>query len=164
VQVSVISVGRPRGAWRELIEAYDGRASRYWKLVRYEVKEESGRRPVADVLREEGERIMGRVPAGAGVVALTRTGEMWSSEALADHLRALMTEGHAGPAFLIGGAHGLASAVLSSGRQLSLSPLTLPHEMALALLLEQLYRAGTILRGEPYHKAGDVNDPRRAGR
>ena len=59
----------------------------------------------------------------------------------------------AGVAFVIGGAFGLGDAVLSrSRRQLSLSAMTLPHEMARLVLAEQLYRAGTILRGEPYHK------------
>jgi 23S rRNA (pseudouridine1915-N3)-methyltransferase len=164
VEVTVISVGRPRGAWRELVEEYEVRAGRYWKLARHEVKEESGRKPASEVLRAEGDRLLRRVPEGAEIVALTRTGEAWTSEALADHLRALMAGGHPGPAFLIGGAHGLAPAALGSGRRLSLSSLTLPHEMALALLLEQLYRAGTIVRGEPYHKGVDVHDARRGGR
>ena len=55
--------------------------------------------------------------------------------------------------FLVGGAFGLGSGVLKkASHHLSLSPMTLPHEMARLLLFEQLYRAGTILRGEPYHK------------
>ena len=58
-----------------------------------------------------------------------------------------------GVAFVIGGAFGLGEAVLDRSRtRLSLSDMTLPHEMARLFLAEQLYRAGTILRGEPYHK------------
>ena len=60
----------------------------------------------------------------------------------------------AGVTFVIGGAFGLGAPVLKKARRkLSLSTLTLPHEMARLLLAEQLYRAGTLLRGEPYHKA-----------
>jgi len=59
----------------------------------------------------------------------------------------------AGVAFIIGGAYGLGEGVLARAQQeLSLSPMTLPHQVARLVLSEQLYRAGTILRGEPYHK------------
>ena len=62
--------------------------------------------------------------------------------------------GKTGVAFLIGGALGLSADVIrTANRQLSLSPMTLTHEMARVLLTEQIYRAGTITRGEPYHKA-----------
>jgi len=96
------------------------------------------------------------VPAGVEIVALTRKGEAWSSTRLARYLEALAVQGRAGAAFLIGGAWGLAEDLLArASHRLSLSSLTLPHELARLVLAEQLYRAGTILRGEPYHKATD---------
>jgi 23S rRNA (pseudouridine1915-N3)-methyltransferase len=76
-----------------------------------------------------------------------------SSRALARYLEGLAVRSSPGVAFLIGGAHGLDASVLERARrELSLSTLTLPHEMARLFMVEQLYRAGTIIRGEPYHK------------
>jgi 23S rRNA (pseudouridine1915-N3)-methyltransferase len=84
---------------------------------------------------------------------MTREGESMASEELARYLERHAVRSSPGVAFVIGGAHGLAEAVLERGRRrLSLSKMTLPHEMARLVLAEQLYRAGTILRGEPYHK------------
>ena len=76
------------------------------------------------------------------------------SRELAGYLEGHAVRSSAGAAFVIGGAFGLdASVVTKARRTLSLSALTLPHEMARLVLAEQLYRAGTIVRGEPYHKA-----------
>ncbi|RMH11437.1 MAG: 23S rRNA (pseudouridine(1915)-N(3))-methyltransferase RlmH, partial [Gemmatimonadetes bacterium] len=100
----------------------------------------------------EAERLLRRLPADADLVALTREGRAWDSRGLATYLE----EGalHARDrAFVIGGAFGLGEAVLARASwRWSLSALTFPHEVARLVLVEQLYRAGTILRGEPYHK------------
>lgn len=101
----------------------------------------------------EGERLLSRVPPGVEVAALTRDGTPLSSRGLADWLQELAVGGHPGVAFLIGGAYGLHGDVLSRARRrVSLSAMTLPHEFARLVLAEQIYRAGTIARGEPYHK------------
>ena len=101
----------------------------------------------------EADRLLARLAGDARVVALTRTGGGMNSRELARYLERLAAEAVGNVAFVIGGAFGLSPRVRArADRTLALSPMTLPHEMARLVLAEQLYRAGTILRGEPYHK------------
>jgi len=158
MKLLLLAVGRPRGDAAELIAGYEARAKRYFPLEVAEVKEEAFRRPgdAARVRDEEGRRLLARVPAGVEVVALHETGKQWTSQRLAEWIEELGVRGSPGAAFVIGGAYGLSDEVLSRARHhLSLSAMTLPHELARLILAEQLYRAGTILRGEPYHKGRD---------
>ncbi|MEX2608881.1 MAG: 23S rRNA (pseudouridine(1915)-N(3))-methyltransferase RlmH [Gemmatimonadota bacterium] len=151
----MISVGRPAALLRDAIAAYEARAARYWPLEVAHVKAEPARGgvPIERVLQAEGERLLGRVAEGAEVVVLTRGGRSWDSPRLAAHLRELSVRSHPGAAFLIGGAAGLDQAVLArADRQLRISSFTLAHDVARLVLAEQLYRAGTIARGEPYHR------------
>ena len=105
------------------------------------------------VRRAEGERLLARIPDGLEVVALTREGNGMDSRELSRYLERHAVRSSPGVAFVIGGAWGLADDVMARARRrLSLSRMTLPHEMARLVLAEQLYRAGTIQRGEPYHK------------
>ena len=155
MKIALVAVGRPRGPAAELIAEYEARAKRYFTFDAAEVKEEAFRRPgdAARVRDEEGKRLLARVPIGMEIVALHETGKQWTSQRLADWLNELGLRGSSGAAFDIGGAYGLSDEVLARARhQLSLSAMTLPHELARLVLAEQLYRAGTILRGEPYHK------------
>jgi len=95
------------------------------------------------------------MPDDLEVWALTREGEEISSTGLARILADMATYGRPGITFLIGGAHGLDSKLVQDARRaFSLSRMTLPHDMARLVLAEQVYRAGTLVRGEPYHKAG----------
>jgi 23S rRNA (pseudouridine1915-N3)-methyltransferase len=150
----VVAVGRMRdAALRAACDEYLRRVRRSARIELHEVAEagRAGATP-AVTRRIEGERLRHATPAGAVRVALTRSGRAYSSEQFA-RLVGRWREGARDVAFLLGGAHGLAESLIqdaSSG--LSLSPMTLPHELARLLLLEQLYRAGTILRGAPYHK------------
>ena len=98
--------------------------------------------------------VLRRVPKGAELIPLTRTGDAWTSERLARHIEQTAVRSSPGVAFVIGGANGLGDTVLKEAQQrMRLSTFTLPHDLARLILLEQLYRAGTIVRGEPYHKA-----------
>jgi len=156
LKVWILAVGRPGRLLGAAIEEYERRAARYWSLATLEVKEEraTGGRPADQVREAESARLLERVPPGAELIALTRAGERWSSDELAAYLDRLAVQARPGAAFVIGGAYGLGPAVLRAARhRLSLSTFTLPHDMARLLLAEQLYRAGTIVRGEPYHKA-----------
>jgi 23S rRNA (pseudouridine1915-N3)-methyltransferase len=93
-----------------------------------------------------------RLPARAELIALEPGGDAWTTEELARHLEKQMLHGAQGVAFVIGGALGLPRDVVAkASRRLSLSNLTLPHRLARVVLCEQLYRAMSIIRGEPYH-------------
>jgi 23S rRNA (pseudouridine1915-N3)-methyltransferase len=158
VKITVIAVGRPGRVLEEAIAEYEGRARRYWSLEVVEVREERSGKGIREeaVMAAEGERILKRVPRGAELVALSRTGAAVGSAELARELEAYAARGGTAVAYAIGGAFGLSGEVLRSARrELSLSAFTMPHDLARVVLLEQLYRAGTILRGEPYHKGSD---------
>ncbi len=154
MRVSLLAVGKPRHAGlADAIRDYETRAARYWTLEIVEVKEESGKSlPSAGVREREGERMAERLPADARLVACDPGGEVLTSEAFSAWLGDLRDRAQ-NVAFLIGGAHGLGDALRNrANRRISLAPWTLPHELARLVLAEQLYRAGTMLRGEPYHK------------
>ncbi len=155
MRVVLAAVGRPRPPLAAAVAEYEARAARYWPLEAHEVREEPARGggAAADRARAaEGERLLGRAPAGALVVACDERGEAWTSERFAGWLRDRRDAAES-VAFVVGGAYGLAPAVRDAARvRLAVAPWTLPHEMARLVLAEQLYRAGTIVRGEPYHK------------
>ena len=155
MRVVVLSVGAPRnGPVASAVREYEARAARYFRLEIIEVAPATGHRGDAERARQEEARsILRRLPSDLDAWALTRSGEGSSSRDLAGQLEDMGTYARPGIAFVIGGAFGLDRAVLERCvRQFSLSPMTLPHDVARLVLAEQLYRAGTILRGEPYHK------------
>ena len=154
MRVLVVVVGKPReSGLAAAIGEFETRAARYWPLEVHEVREEPARGASTDLVRErEGERLLAKVPAGADIVACDVGGTAMLSDAFA-HWMQTTREAPRSVAFLIGGAFGLSAAVRARARsRLSLSSWTLPHELARLVLAEQLYRAGTIVRGEPYHK------------
>jgi 23S rRNA (pseudouridine1915-N3)-methyltransferase len=154
VRIVVAAVGRPRD--RHLaaaIDEYETRAARYWPLDVVEVREAGGRGTAAEEVRQrESTRLLQRVPAAALLVACDERGERLTSPQFATLLSSARDRAQ-DLAFVIGGAYGLTDEVRSrASRAIQLAPWTLPHELARLVLAEQLYRAGTIARGEPYHK------------
>jgi 23S rRNA (pseudouridine1915-N3)-methyltransferase len=151
--IRIVAVGRPRGALADAAHDYEARLARAVKLEIVEVRDEPLQRGTPDEVRErEGRRILPHVE-GCHVVVLDRTGREHSSEELAVLLQRLEERAPQRTAFVIGGACGVSPDVLqAAGTRLSLGPLTLPHQLARVVLGEQLYRATTILRGEPYHR------------
>ena len=135
----VVAVGRVRdAALRAACDEYLERLKRYTKVEERETKDEA--------------RILVAVPEGSRLVVLSERGEQWSSGQLADWTARWEMDGR-DVAFAIGGADGVPQAVLRRAeRAWSLSRLTFPHEVARLLVYEQLYRAYTIRRGEPYHR------------
>ena len=109
-------------------------------------------RDPARLVAEEGAALLGAIPKGAHVVALDGRGKTWSSEELAAQLARWRMQGK-DLAFLIGGADGLAPAVLERADQhWSLGPLTFPHPLVRIVVAEQLYRASSQLAHHPYHR------------
>lgn len=103
-------------------------------------------------MREEGDRVLRALEPGEPVWVLERTGTEWSSLELVEQLAATARNGHPRLTFVIAGTYGASPELLvRADRRWSLSRLTLLHEWARALVLEQLYRAAKIARDEPYH-------------
>ena len=153
IVVAAVTRDRP-SAVREATRGYEDRLRR---LIRFEaVLVQPARLPDArarDARDREAAGLKRRLPGDLEVVALTREGDPWSTEALASYLDEMRTYGRPGAAFAIGGAHGLAPRLIARARvRLAISAMTLPHELARLVLTEQLYRAATILRGDRYHK------------
>lgn len=151
MEITLVAVGRLRPSYRAACDDYLRRLRRYGRISEREVKAASRAPTPAVQQSQEAERLRAALPAGASVVALDRLGEAWSSEELAR--RVTQWQLAARPvALVIGGSTGLAPELLAGAARWSLGPLTLPHELARVVVTEQLYRAFTILRGEPYHK------------
>ena len=108
---------------------------------------------IARVLREEGKRLLQAVPKGSRVVALDVKGRGWSTEQLAGRLERWMADGR-DLALLVGGPEGLSrECVEAAEERWSLSPLTLPHPLVRVVVAEALYRAWSLMRNHPYHRA-----------
>lgn len=136
---------------RDAIEEYERRAARYWPLDVVEVRAEPARsRSIDEVRRLEATRLLER--SNGMMIALDERGRSMTTDVFARWL-VERRERADDVSFIVGGAYGLDASVRERAALiLTLSPWTLPHEMARLLLAEQLYRAGTIHRGEPYHK------------
>lgn len=158
MKVRLVVVGGVRGPLAEVVREYEKRAERYW---RFEVEEvaagTAGKKVGPDQVRAvEGERLLSRLPERGRILLLSRDGKGMSSPALANLLEQAAVRSEPEVCFVIGGAFGVADPVRQMADQaFSLSSGTLPHELARLILTEQIYRAGTILRNEPYHKGTD---------
>jgi 23S rRNA (pseudouridine1915-N3)-methyltransferase len=151
---TVVAVGRLKGWAAAGCDDYLKRLRRYFPVEVVEVPEvDMNRHSREEVLAAEGERLLKRLPAGAHVIALDRErGKPISSEELAQKLSALGVSGRSHVSLVLGGPLGLSPEALQrADERLSLGDITLPHAVARIVLLEQLYRAVKIERGEKYH-------------
>lgn len=155
MKLRLLCVGRLSEAYlREGCTLFSERLQHYLPLAVEELKEQkaANRGEIARAVTIEGGQLLARIPAGAFVVALDERGRGLSSTQLATLLERHMIDGSDEWVLVIGGAHGLSEAVRQrADLVLSLSAMTLPHQLARLLLLEQLYRGCTIIRNEPYH-------------
>lgn len=156
MKIKVITVGKTRERFWRLAEAeYVQRLGRYADVQTVAVKPASlaSLKDEAEVMKQEAEAIAAKLDPQEFVVALDAGGRSFTSEGLAEWLSQKMVHGTSRLAFVVGGPLGLPEDFLQrADLRLALSKMTLPHEMAEVVLLEQLYRAFTILRGEKYHK------------
>jgi 23S rRNA (pseudouridine1915-N3)-methyltransferase len=159
MQIRIIAVGKIKEKYlQDGIAEYEKRLRPYTRFQVTEIPEE--KRPAAATpaveraaVEREGVRILAAIPAGSYVIALDIQGQDWSSVALAEALERWELEGRSAVVFLVGGDLGLSPEVIQRcDLRLSLSNMTFTHPMARLLLVEQIYRAFRIIRGEPYHK------------
>ncbi len=155
LRIRLIVVGKTKEQFLRIGESfYMERLRRYATTEWIEVKGAKIRKGAATdkVLEIEGDAIADRICSQDYVIALDRLGKDFTSEQLAGHIDQL-TLANSMITFVIGGPLGLSKEVLGRARQVvSLSKMTLTHEMCRLVLLEQLYRAFTIIHGEKYHK------------
>ena len=159
LKITLITVGKVKEKYfREAIDEYAKRISRYHRLDMVEVADEmtpDGAPAAVEerILRTEGERILHKIPAGSYVITLEIKGEMVDSVGLSRRMDSLALKGESHLCLIIGGSLGLAPEVSQRADwKLSFSPMTFPHQLMKVILLEQIYRACRISSGEPYHK------------
>jgi len=153
VKIRLLAVGKDRsGLYAPAVEEYAGRLVRYVKFELVELPEARKHAGTALAREEEGEVILAKLKAGERLVILDERGDEPTSVELARRVGKWLTQAQ-DVALVIGGSDGLSAAVRARAQEtLALSRMTLAHRLARVVLLEQLYRAMTILRGEPYHK------------
>ncbi|HKV15498.1 MAG TPA: 23S rRNA (pseudouridine(1915)-N(3))-methyltransferase RlmH [Reyranella sp.] len=151
MRLTIAAIGRAgRGPERDLYDHYAGRIR--WPLALREI-EQKRRLPASELMRREGELLLAAVPTDAVTVALDRRGRQMDSAAFARQLGRWRDQSVADVAFLIGGADGHAEALLEEASLvLSFGAMTWPHQLARAMLAEQIYRGQQILAGHPYHR------------
>jgi 23S rRNA (pseudouridine1915-N3)-methyltransferase len=151
MKLRVLWVGKSKEGWvREALADYAGRIRRYSPLELCEVRDEKGAE-AEEMRRRECERLEKQIPAGATLVLLDERGRQMDSPELAAFIGAQRDAGTGELVFAVGGAYGFSEEFRSRGRLLSLSKMTFTHQMVRVFLLEQLYRAFSILNNEPYH-------------
>lgn len=156
MRCTILVMGRLKDRYlEEGMSTYLKRLRRYGSFELVRLKEDKKTNPQAEAaaISAEGQRLLSRVGPNDTLIALTEEGELLSSTQWARKQQTLMDQTNGKLIFVIGSGPGLCPEVKTQARMLlSLSPLTFPHQMVPLLLLEQLYRAQTILNNEPYHR------------
>lgn len=154
VNLTLVCVGKLKERyWRDAADEYLKRLRPYARVRVLELPDRDALGDERRALVAEGEGIARAIPEGSHVVVFDRLGEPCSSEGLAGRLERYAVSGASSVSFVIGGAGGLDEAVLArADERVSLGAITLPHQLARVVVLEQLYRAFRISRGEPYHR------------
>jgi 23S rRNA (pseudouridine1915-N3)-methyltransferase len=159
LNIQVVAVGKLKEKYLlDGIKEYLKRLGPYAKVQLVEVTDEKAPENLSAaeellVKQREGERILAQIKSDAYVIAMAIDGTLWTSEELSGQLEQLATYGRSHIAFVIGGSLGLSSEVLKrADARLSFGRITFPHQLMRLVLVEQVYRAFRIMRGEPYHK------------
>lgn len=159
MNIDILTVGKLKEKYfKQGIEEYIKRLQPYAKVSIVEVADEKAPESLSDaeveqIKKIEGERLLKKLSDDTYVIALAILGRQMPSEIFAEKIRELATYGHSKITFIIGGSNGLNDEVLRRADfQLSFSKFTFPHQLMRLILVEQIYRAFKIIRGEPYHK------------
>ncbi len=159
MQINLLAVGKLKEKyWTGAVDEYAKRLSSYCKVNLIEVPDEAtpdnaSAAQEAAIKKKEGDKLLAKIGDRDYVIALAIEGKSLSSEEFAEHLDRQASQGYSTFTFVIGGSLGLHEDVLKRANlKLSFSKFTFPHQMVRAILLEQVYRAFRIQRGEPYHK------------
>ena len=159
LSLTILAVGRLKDRFYEdAAKEYCKRLSAYAKVNVLEIRasdlpDRPSQAEISAALEKESGELLKKIPADAAVVAMCVEGKQQSSEELAAYLEKTALGGTSHVVFLIGGSYGLSEEVKrKAALRLSMSKMTFPHRLARVMLLEQLYRACKISRGESYHK------------
>jgi 23S rRNA (pseudouridine1915-N3)-methyltransferase len=156
LKIHLLAVGTRMPAW--VSDGYDQYARRMPPDCRLELTEipavQRGKNAdIKRIVEQEGKKLLTSAPKKSQIIALNTEGKSWSTEQLAQQLDRWMQQG-SDLALLVGGPEGLHTSCLqAASQQWSLSPLTFPHPLVRIIVAEQLYRAVSLLRGHPYHRA-----------
>jgi len=151
LKISILSPWKQAADIRGREDDYLKRLGRYSSVTVEEIKGAKGEEKEA--IRKEGEFLLAKLRKGSYIVALTEDGENQNSRQFSKWLEGMGIQGRSDITFVIGGAAGLSKELLDKADgSLSLSPMTFPHQLARLVLIEQIYRAFTLIKGEPYHK------------
>ena len=156
MKITIISVGKIKeNYFKDSVDEYCKRLNNYCTLNRVEIADEKIIESKSDssIKNKESEKILKSLSEKSYKIAMTETGKTFSSEDFSDFVSGIKNTGVSEISFIIGGALGLGDEILKqSDFKLSLSKMTLPHQMAYLFLTEQIYRAFKIMSNEPYHK------------
>lgn len=159
MRITIACVGKVKEKfYRDAIQEYAKRLSRYVKLDIQEVADEKTPENASlalekEIKEKEGNRLLKKIPDNAYVIALAIEGQALSSTDLAEKIEKLGLSGNSHIVFVIGGSLGLSPQALGrADDKLSFSKMTFPHQLMRVILLEQIYRSYRIINGEPYHK------------
>ncbi len=146
LKITVIAVGKLKERfWRDACAEYSKRLGGYCNLTVREIPDSNR--------EQESTLVLEALPENATIIVLDIQGKETSSEALASLIERYTVEGVSHLVFVIGGSDGLTNAVKErASLRMSFGPITLPHNLARVVLLEQVYRAFKIIKREPYHK------------
>ena len=159
MNITILTVGKIKEKFfRQAIDEYAKRLSGYAKVEQIEVKDEkepnnASPKDLELIKEKEGQAILAKIKPQQYVITLEVSGEALTSVGLSQKIETLMNRGSSDIVFVIGGSNGLGQAVKQrSNYELSFSNMTYPHQLMKVILLEQIYRAFKIMKGESYHK------------
>ena len=148
----IITVGKPHAFWKDAGEHYLERISRFRKVTESIIRDSDAALPTARRVEEEGKRILAALTPQDIPICLDEKGRSMTSREFSLFLEKLSTDATRRPCFIVGGPFGLHDSVRDKARHLiAFGPQTFPHELARVVLLEQLYRAESLVRNMPYH-------------